>query len=117
MYRYLGFSLLLGLAAHSAAATPAEAEVDQLISYVDQSNCIFIRNGSKGDSRSAAAHLRQKYRYARGRVQTSEQFIDYIASGSSMTGKAYLVECAGEAREQSGPWLRKELVRLRRAAR
>jgi hypothetical protein len=59
MYRYLGFSLLLGLAAHSAAATPAEAEVDQLISYVDQSNCIFIRNGSKGDSRSAAAHLRQ----------------------------------------------------------
>jgi hypothetical protein len=114
-YRYLGFTLLLGLAAPGVAATPAEAEVDHLIAYVDQSNCAFIRNGAKGDSHAAAAHLRQKYHYARGRVETSEQFINHIASGSSMTGNPYLVECAGQEREQSGPWLRKELARFRAA--
>jgi hypothetical protein len=116
MYRALAFVSLLALAAHSAAAMPAEGEVDQLIGYVDQSTCTFIRNGSKGDSHAAAAHLRQKYRYAQGRVQTAVQFIDHIASGSSLTGKPYWVECPGQQREQSAAWLRKELARLRASA-
>jgi hypothetical protein len=117
MYRCLGFVWLLALAPHSAGATPGEGEVDQLIAYVDQSTCTFIRNGSKGNSHAAAAHLRQKYRYAQGRVETAEQFIDHIASGSSLTGKPYLVECPGQQREQSAAWLRKELARLRASAR
>src|SRR2546423_15579406 len=109
MYRCLGFISLLALAAHAAAATSAQAEVARLIAYVDQSTCTFIRNGSKGDSHAAAAHLRQKYRYAQNRVETAEQFIDYLASGSSLTGKPYLVECPGQQRERSRDWLRKEL--------
>ena len=58
-------------------------------------------------------NLRQKYRFANGRVKTAEQFIENIATGSSMTGRPYLVDCPGNKVQESGPWLTKELQRFR----
>src|SRR5690348_12259160 len=105
MYTRVGLLFFLVSAVQSAAGVPAPSEVDHLIAYVDQSGCAFIRNGSPADSHAAAAHLRQKYRFANGRVKTAEQFIENIATGSSMTGRPYLVDCPGNKVQESGPWL------------
>ena len=104
-------------ASPSRAGESAQGEIDHLIDYVARSNCTFIRNGFRGDSDAAANHLRRKYRYARDRLTTAEQFIDYIASRSSITGRPYVVECPGHERQESGLWLRQELSRFRTAAR
>jgi hypothetical protein len=113
MYTRTGLLFFLVSVLQCAAAASAVSEVDHLIAYVDQSGCAFIRNGSPADSHAAAAHLRQKQRFANGRVKTAEQFIEHIASGSSMSGKPYLVECPGETAQESGPWLSKELQHFR----
>ena len=67
----------------------------------------------------ARSHLSQKPKYFedRGMVQTTEQFIEITASGSSMSGQPYLVRCGNSAPVQSGQWLRTELKDLGSATR
>jgi len=81
MYTRTGLLFFLVSVLQCAAAASAVSEVDHLIAYVDQSGCAFIRNGSPADSHAAAAHLRQKQRFANGRVKTAEQFIDVVKQG------------------------------------
>jgi len=56
-----------------------------------------------------------KYFEDRGLVQTTEQFIEKAASGSSISGQPYLVRCGNSAPAESGQWLRSELKDLRAA--
>jgi hypothetical protein len=50
-------------------------------------------------------------------VQTTEQFIEMVASASSMSAQPYLVRCGNSAAVQSGQWLRSELKDLRSVTR
>jgi hypothetical protein len=50
-------------------------------------------------------------------VQTTEEFIEMAASGSSMSDQPYLVRCGNSTPVQSGQWLRSELKDLRSATR
>ncbi len=83
------------------------------------SGCEFNRNGNWYTAAEAKSHLSQKLKYFedRGMVQTTEQFIEMAASGSSMSGQPYLVRCGNSAPVQSGQWLRTELKDLRSATR
>jgi hypothetical protein len=54
----------------------------------------FYRNGSWHDAKAAADHLRMKLSKAGKRVKTAQDFIDKIASASSMTGEAYKIKYA-----------------------
>jgi hypothetical protein len=111
---------LLGLAATAMAATPtvAQTEVHYLLAYIESSECEFYRNGAAYDAAHAAAHLRSKYASmdAAGRIPTAEDFIDRVASRSSLTGRNYDVQCAGQERRWTAPWLRDVLARLRSTA-
>ena len=93
----------------------AAEEVDQLITRIEISNCAFNRNGRWYDAKEAAAHLKQKYRYAqsKGLINSAEDFIRLVATKSSLSGKPYMVQCAGETPQKSGEWLTTMLKQLR----
>ena len=74
-------------------ATLTEVEkIEKLIAGVEElEGATFIRNGVEHSAEDAAAHLRKKVAAAEGRVKTASQFIDVIASKSSLTGKEYQI--------------------------
>ncbi|RTL37444.1 MAG: hypothetical protein EKK53_20965 [Burkholderiales bacterium] len=96
---------------------PARAEVDALLHRLQTSGCEFNRNGSWYSGTDAKAHLLKKLDDVEGkdRVSTAEQFIERGATGSSMSGKPYLVRCAVKAPVESAPWLKAELQLVRAA--
>lgn len=85
-----------------------------MLAFVENSQCSFIRNGSAYDGKEARMHLQQKLDYLenKGLVSTSEDFIDRAATGSSISGKAYSVDCNGQ-KQPSADWLKGELRRIR----
>lgn len=115
--------LLVLLAAVSsaspAAATPGAAatrEIDHLLAFVAASDCRFVRGGSEYDGKAARDHLARKLDVARSMLSTADQFVDHVATGSSMTGEAYKVRC-GSRELTSQAWLRGELARFRSGAK
>lgn len=114
--------LLLALATMALAAAPlppaARAEIEALLARLPASGCQFNRNGSWHSGAEAQAHLRKKLAYLEDRqlVTTAEQFIERGASRSSLSGRPYLVRCAGQAPVDSARWLSAEL-QAQRAAR
>ncbi len=110
--------VLLLQTANAAPLPPAaRAEVDALLTRLQASGCEFNRNGSWYAGADAKAHLLKKLDYLEGKdlVKTAEQFIEQGASSSSMSGKPYLVRCAGKAPVESGKWLAAELQQVRAA--
>lgn len=74
-------------------ATLTEKEkIEFLITSVENlENAKFYRNGSIHDAVDAGKHLRMKVRKAGDRVKTAEDFIEKLASKSSITGKDYKI--------------------------
>ena len=111
------FSLFLGacLACNAfAALTPrAQEEIDHLLGFVEYSGCEFYRNGAWYDAKRAQAHLRSKYEFRKTSLNAAEDFIDTVASRSSMTGEPYRVKCRLGTPISSEQWLRDELARMR----
>lgn len=93
------------------SADPA-GEIASLLDFIAASGCTFTRNGTDYDSAAARDHIAMKYDYVRSRVKTTEEFIEYAASRSSLSGKLYTVDCAGKV-IPSAEWLKAELARLR----
>ena len=100
--------LLSAVALGAMAADDYDAEVQYLLTYVEESGCTFVRNGSEHDSAGAADHLRLKYNRGGKYVNSAAQFIDRLATESSWTGQAYTVTCDGVT-EPSGKWLHSAL--------
>lgn len=88
-------SLLLYLSLPLVAQPPVYTEVqktDHLIQFVrNLKGATFIRNGSEHTPTDAADHLQYKREKAGSRVKTARDFIDKIASESSMTGNPYMI--------------------------
>ena len=87
-----------------------------MLSFVEDSGCTFIRNGSEAPAAEARAHLQKKLDYLERKdlVASSEDFIERAATQSSLSGKPYQVRCATQTRN-SADWLNQELRRLRQA--
>ncbi len=113
--RIVCLATCLCLATATAGADQAEREINHLIERVEESDCVYIRNGSEHDAESAADHLRLKYRRGKRYVDTAEHFIDRLASESSWTGDAYELRC-GDVTEPAADWLHRELRRYRGVA-
>jgi hypothetical protein len=102
---------------HAIAASPGTAakdEIDHLLHYIAASSCTFVRNGAEYPADKASEHLASKYRFVGTRISTAEEFIKYLATGSSMSGEPYHVKC-GKSDALSGAWLAAELDRYRKA--
>ncbi|MEM1213617.1 MAG: DUF5329 domain-containing protein [Planctomycetota bacterium] len=65
-------------------------KIERLIQGIaDMPDALFIRNGSEHAADKAASHLRRKWDAAGDRITTAHDFIEHLASRSSMTGKPY----------------------------
>lgn len=63
-----------------------------LLQRIAHSDMIFIRNEKEHSAKEAAKHLRMKYGFSQGRIQTAKQFIDMIASRSLSSGEVYRIK-------------------------
>ena len=108
-------ALLAAPLAHAAPGPQAQREIAQLIGSLDGSQCRFQRNGSWHDAAEARAHLQRKYDYLlkKDKVDSAEQFIERAASQSSMSGKAYRIQCPGQAEQTAAAWFGARLQALR----
>ncbi|EPS5684619.1 YfeK family protein [Cronobacter sakazakii] len=74
-----------------------EARIAAMLSALgEKKDLTFIRNGSSHNSEEAVSHLQLKLSKTRNRLDTAEQFIDNVASNSSVSGKPYLVRVDGK---------------------
>ena len=97
------------------ADVPSEqkAEVDYLLEYVSKSGCEMNRNGSRHKGDEAVSHIQKKYDYFRDDIKSTEDFIEYSATQSTMSGKFYMVECEGQEPIRTKDWLLDALLKYR----
>ena len=107
------FILWFALSNPMSAASDRD-EIEHLLNFVAPSGCTFERNGNQYDSVEAREHIQRKYEHIKGRISTTEDFIRYAASESSISGKKYHATCNGQT-ITSGDWLSKELARYRQS--
>lgn len=111
--------LMLALPAVSAARAELKAgvliEIHYLLGQIEVSGCEFNRNGIWYGSKTAYSHLRDKYERMRSLnvIDTTEDFIEKVATGSEDGGPPYRVRCNGGNAVTSSQWLREEMVRFR----
>ena len=94
------------------ATNNTEQEIQHLFEFISQSNCIFIRNNTEYPAKEARDHIQTKYDYAKRWVGSAEQFIDRIATKSSISGNRYQIRCQGKLL-YTDKWLKQELARYR----
>ena len=61
----------------------------------------------------ASQHIEKKYDHYKEKITTAEDFIQYSATKSSLTGKPYKVFCNG-VHMNSSDWLKAELAKMRK---
>ncbi len=98
-----------------AAAPPAheQTRIEKLIRYVEaQKDLKFIRNGTEYSSADAGKFLRGKLDSMGQDVTTARQFIERIATKSSMSGKPYRVKFGDGKTMLVSQFLGEELTRI-----
>ncbi len=100
---------------HAFADVPANQvdEVNHLIEYVKNSGCIINRNGTDHPADKGVNHIIRKYNYFRDDINSTEEFIEYSATKSTMSGKYYTATCKQEKPVKTRDWLLAELERYR----
>jgi hypothetical protein len=109
-------SLFTLLPTHGADADVPDAErheVEHLLDYLRSSGCTMERNGERHSGADAYVHVKKKYDYFRGRIETTEDFIEYSATKSTLSGSYYRVICPGDPPVRTRDWLLEELRRYR----
>ena len=84
------------------------------MSFVGNASCTITRNGKTHDSADAVSHIKKKYAYFKSKISSTEEFIELSASKSTLSGKDYLVQCAGGETIKTRDWLLNELENYRR---
>ena len=88
-------------------------EVEHLLEFVGQSDCIMVRNGEEHVGEKAVSHIQIKYDYFKDKITTTEEFIEYSATKSTMSGKYYTVRCPKQEEIRAQDWLMEELTVFR----
>ena len=114
MKKYFVTTVLLFVSMANADVPPENRhEVEHLIEFVSNTPCQIERNWTNHTGPEAVAHIQQKYDYFRDEIKTTEQFIEYSATKSTMTGRDYLVKCTGQVTVNTKDWLVQELHKYR----
>jgi hypothetical protein len=108
----LVLQLPLMLAFFAFAGESMEVEIDYLIAQVADSDCTFIRNGREHDAEAASEHLKMKRERGKRHYDTTEEFVERIASKSSWSGKEYRIRC-GETTSTAKQWFGVKLAEYR----
>ncbi len=94
----------------SAQTNTESKKIEFLLHEVEQlKGAKFWRNGSSYPPRQAAEHLRMKWGKAGSAVKTAKDFIEKIASKSSLSGKPYEIEFDNGTKTETRAFLFKKL--------
>jgi hypothetical protein len=96
----------------AAAGATMQEEINHLLNFIKTSDCIFIRNGSRHDPKEAVKHIEKKYNYLKKRIKSTEDFIKGAATGSSISGRPYMIIC-NDKEMKTADWLAAELKKYR----
>lgn len=106
MYGLLAWGILVGAPGARAIDQTEVARIEALLQAVKTSGVSFIRNGEAYSAAQAAEHLKSKWEKGARYVNSAEDFIDNIASRSSVSGKPYLVVLPDGRKLAAAVWLR-----------
>lgn len=81
-------------------------KIEALLIKIEQSNVLFIRNGTSYTPKEAADHLRSKWEQNKDHIKTQADFIEKIASYSSYSGKTYEVKLNDGTVLTANKWLK-----------
>ena len=107
--------LIVASAAYAETGIASQKAIEFLLSSVEHSDLVFIRNGKSYSPKEAAAHLKAKYDYFKGDIVTPEDFIRLAGSKSELSGKPYQVQMRDGRRVMSAEWLLRVLAEYRAA--
>lgn len=105
--------LLLELVTPSVFSSDTELEIEFLLDTIKKSGCVFVRNGKDHTATEAENHLRMKYSKGKKWVKSAEQFIERIATKSSLSGSPYYINCIDTEQQLTGKWLSQKLADYR----
>jgi hypothetical protein len=94
-----------------------EAAINYLLSFVEESDCTFIRNNKGHTAKEAVSHMRRKYAHFKDKIKTPEDFIRLSASKSLISGKPYRVRTRTGELMKSEVWLLEALEAYRQKQR
>ena len=106
-------SLLISNIAVADVPANQVIEVNHLLAFVKESGCIINRNGTDHPAVKGISHIEKKYDYFRDDITSTEEFIEYSATKSTMSGDFYMVSCPGKETIRTQDWLMAELKRFR----
>lgn len=90
-----------------------DEKINGLIAYIARlEGATFERNGTTHSAGEAAEHLKAKYNKHKAKIPTAENFIQNLASKSSMSGKEYMIRFQDGQTVAVGKLLNEELQRL-----
>ena len=117
MIKYSFFLFLSLIIQKPEIAGQARLTENQKIEYLIQSiqkldGAMFFRNGTWHAPDEAAAHLRMKWENAGNRIKSARQFIDKIASTSSVSGNPYKIKFSDGKIVESKVFLNQQLAKL-----
>jgi hypothetical protein len=98
------------------AGTLTEAgRIEYLIKSIESLNgAAFWRNGIWYDAKTAGSHLRMKLEKAGKRIGTAEDFIKYIGTGSSVSGKPYRIRFSDGSEIETSIFFTEKLNELKK---
>lgn len=109
----IGAAAMLATTARAAPPPHELSRIERLIRYVEsQKDMKFIRNGSEYSCTDAGKFLRGKMEAMGAEVTTAREFIERIATKSSMSGKPYHVKFGDGRLMPAAEFLGAELKRM-----
>lgn len=118
-----GILALTGIASFALVAIPVhamapaeKAKVEHLLTYIGGlRGCTFVRNGKEYDAVAAEKHLRMKCEKAGDRLGDARDFIERVASRSTVSGEEYKIRSADGTVRPCRDILLEELARYEKA--
>jgi hypothetical protein len=107
------FIIVISCSASADVSDKQKIEINHLLNFIKNSPCEINRNGQYHKGNDAISHIKKKYDYFRDDISTTEEFIKYSATKSTMSGKYYLVRCGNGRAVKTKAWLLNELKSFR----
>jgi hypothetical protein len=97
---------------NSSALTESQ-KIEQLIATIRSiEGATFLRNGSEHTPQQAASHLEDKWQKHSSKIRTAEDFIQHLATKSSMSGEKYMIRFSDGRQVPTADILHKKLKQL-----
>jgi len=94
-------------------ASDMQSEINHLLAFLENSECQFERNGKIHSGKDTVDHVKKKYNYFKNKINNTEEFIEYSATKSTISGKYYMVLCKDKSKIKTQGLLLQELQKYR----